>query len=171
MLACASSLAGCGLARMAETREKVAAARQALAVDLAACERSYPDHYRKPVMPRMRCLRDAAMRFQASMDQLGLGRDTDLTRAMTSHLVAVAEQYDAGRLSQAQFDAEMAATLADYNSRRLARQNSAHMVTAARAQASAAERQASAAEDLVAAARMPSTTVTCMRVGNMVTCH
>jgi hypothetical protein len=160
---------GCGLARLAEAREQIAAARKTFDDELASCARSHPERYKKPVTPSVRCIGDATMKFNTALDRIGGNRDLDLARLMTSRLVVAAVHYDAGRSSQAQFDAELAAAMSDYKTQQLQRRNSAAMVAAAKSQAAAAHAQADAARQAANAVALP-TMVTCSRVGNSVTC-
>jgi len=49
------TLAGCGLARHAQIQKEVDAAALQMRRDWAECDRLYPDKYRKPVTPRIKC--------------------------------------------------------------------------------------------------------------------
>lgn len=147
------TLAGCGLAIEARLQE----AQKLYEAQVAQCERLYPDRHRKPTQPRVSCFNNANMKL-AEHDP-----DIDLTRAMTTQMLVLAERFDAGRSTPAQFEAEKAAVFADYRTRVMQRQNSTAMANAAADQAAAARQQA-------IAATMPKTT-TCNRFGNTVTCY
>jgi hypothetical protein len=121
---------GCGIALQVQRQE----ARTAYQAEIAECNRLYPDKYLKPATPRVKCFTDAAIR----MAERGADPNMDLARAMTTQMMVIAERYDNGRLSPAQFDAEKAAAFADYRTRLIQRHNSTVMANAAADQAAAA---------------------------------
>jgi hypothetical protein len=129
---------------------KLQEAQKTYETQVAACERMYPERHRKPTLPRVKCFNEANMKL-AEQD-----RDIDLVRVMTTQMLVLAERFDAGRLTEAQFEAEKAAVFADYRTRVLQREDSATIADASRQQAIAAS--------------MPRTT-TCNRFGNTVTCY
>jgi hypothetical protein len=158
VLASALTLAGCDLAQQAKIREEAALPTKTLDAQIAECKRRYPDRHRKPVTPRIKCFNEADLNYHADLLYTVVNPQLDLVRSFTAQRLVIGERYDNGRLSQAEFDAEMASAEVDYNSRVLQRQNEAEMIAAAQSQAAAAR----------AAASSPTT---CTRLGNSVTCY
>jgi len=150
-----TSLFGSGLARQAEMQKASEEAKQVMQAEIAECERLYPNKTQRPVTPRVRCLTDAGMRYAQAGVNFG-NKNIDLDRLMRAKLLVVAEEYDAGKMTEAQFDLQKAQVVAEHNSAVAQRQNSAAMVDAARLQAIAAMD-----------ANSPKT---CAGYGNTVTC-
>jgi hypothetical protein len=145
------------LAQQAQLRKQLEEANRAHEADIAACERQYPDKNRKPATPRVKCFGEANVR-QATQTR---NPDADLVRAMSAEMLVIAEQYDSGRLSEAQYEAAKAKTFSEYTSRAMQRQDNAAM-------ASAAQQQAAAATVQAYGANRPRT---CNTWGNTVTCY
>jgi hypothetical protein len=87
--------------------------------ELAQCEQRYPPN-RKPVVARVKCINEAHMKTVDKNDPY-----LDLLRVMATDYVVLAEQYDAGKLTQAQYEAAVAKVAAEYRTRAPQRQNSA----------------------------------------------
>jgi hypothetical protein len=77
--------------------------------DLSACKNTYPDEHRKPVKPRILCF------SRANEARAAREGNTDLVRAMTTVMLVAAENYDAGELTPAAYDASRAAIFAEFN--------------------------------------------------------
>jgi hypothetical protein len=90
-----------------------------LDADLAQCEQRYPP-YRKPMVARVKCINEAHMKTVDKNDPY-----LDLLRVMATQYVVLAEQYDAGKLTEAQYEAAVSKVAADYKTHALQRQNSA----------------------------------------------
>ena len=154
------TLSGCGLAMQAEekkVRGQAAAIRDA---ELADCYRKYPDDVKRPVTPRVNCIWDARMKF-ARLGALHGYRHLDLEEVFRAKIFLLAEQYDSGNMSEAQYRLEKAQAESDFKSKVMQRENSAAMVAAA-------EEQATAASLATISASRP---LTCSTYGNTTTCH
>ncbi|MGO9460685.1 MAG: hypothetical protein ACLPWS_04030 [Rhodomicrobium sp.] len=142
------ALFGCGLARQAEMERSVEDAKKVMQAEIAECERLYPSKTQRPVTPRIRCMKDA--RTKLAEVALGLGdKNYDQHMLVLAKLLVIAEQYDAGKLTEAQFELQKAQAIAEYNSVLAQRQNDNMIATAAMV------------------ASMPKT---CTGYGNTVTC-
>jgi len=100
--------------------------------DLAACEKTYPDEYKKPVKPRALC-------FNRANETRGKRDGTfDLVHAMTTRMLLEAEKFDASKLTPAEYDTSRAAIFADFMTKMELRANSKAVADAAQSQANAA---------------------------------
>jgi hypothetical protein len=142
-----------------EARDARNAAAAAMETELNACRGLYPNENQRPVMPRMRCMTDAWIKFSRAGQGLWT-RHLDLDELLRAKALALAEEYDAGKLTEAQFVLQKAQAITDHNSQIAQRENSAKMVAAAQEQASAASMQAIAS----------TAPRTCAVVGNVVNC-
>jgi hypothetical protein len=133
------ALSGCGLAARQAAREEIQKTAQA---ERDECNRLYPDKHRRPVMPRVRCISSALLKEWVGYDRVRLPAyevaQLDLVRLMSSRVIVAAERYDNGRLTEAEYDAEVAAAVADYNSHLFQRQQMADQTSAAQSAASSA---------------------------------
>lgn len=162
MLCIASLLASCGLVTHLARGQQLKQLETAYAAERADCEKRFPA--KKPAAPRVRCRNDALIKRNAAMEQLpGHVRISDLARLASARYVLAAERYDAGRLSDAEYDLEVAAAENEYSTRWHDRVNGVTMATAAENQAAAARQQA-------IQSAIPKS-VTCNRLGNTVTCN
>jgi hypothetical protein len=152
---------GCGLAKQIQINKEAEAAKKAQAAQIAECERLFPDRLRKPVTPRVKCFNEANLSYHMAYARSVGNPYLDLVRLMTAQMLLIAEKYDAGGLTEAQFEVAKATAQSDYASKVADRKNASAMVGAAQTQADAAQRRAIAAS-------MP---VTCNRYGNSVTCY
>jgi hypothetical protein len=89
----------------------------------------------------------------------------DLAEVLAAQMIVIAERYDSGKLTVAEFESEKASAVANFNSQAIARENSAAMVNAAQSQALAAQQQA---RQQAIRAAVPTT---CTSLGNTVTCY
>jgi hypothetical protein len=138
-------LAGCGLARQAEIRERNEAIRAASNDAVAVCNTKQF----KLATARAQCLNDAERPLaQIAPDY------ADLFSVKLATRYALAEQIDRGQITQAQADLEMAKA-------------NANLVTSGKQRLNA-DRAVEAQEAAAAAA---SNSVTCNRWGNSVTCY
>ena len=125
---------------------------------LASCERSFPERYKKPVTPRMRCF-VAANSARAVRENY----HTDLMDAMNAQMLVAAERFDAGRLTETRFEAEKATIYANFEGKMQERDDRKAMVRATQAQANAAANAAMAAS-------IPKS-VTCYTTGRITNCY
>jgi hypothetical protein len=72
------------------------------------------------MVARVKCINEAHMKTVDKNDPY-----LDLLRVMATDYVVLAEQYDAGKLTQAQYEAAVAKVAAEYRTRALQRKNSA----------------------------------------------
>jgi len=156
MIATALLLGGCGPSHQELLRAEVQKVHD---TDMVRCTEQHPDRFRKPATLRVKCVNDANIKLATD------GRDPniDLVQTLAAHMLAVAERYDDGKLTKAQFDAERTAAFSDFRTRMLQRENSATI-------ADAATRTAAAAQQQAITSSIPRT-VTCNRFGNTVTCY
>ena len=64
-------LFGCGLAQQAEIQKASEDAKQVMQAEIAECERLHPSKTQRPVIPRIRCLKDARTKFAEVARGLG----------------------------------------------------------------------------------------------------
>lgn len=157
MLSAVLFCGGCGWALQAQLQKEIETAGKAHVAETADCERLYPDKYRKPTTPRIKCFNEANLKQTSRINP----NNVDLAKALAAEMLAIAEQYDAGRLTPAQYEAAKTRTFSDYTTRAMQRQNGVAMAEAAQQQAAAASMQAYGAN-------RPRT---CNTWGNTVTCY
>jgi hypothetical protein len=143
-----------GLGACAIDNSKFIEAKNDRDADIATCKKTYPDKHTKPVTPRVRCFNEANTRFSSRGDP-----NFDLMNAMAAQMLVVAERYDAGHVSDAQYDADRANVFADYRTKVLRRKTDAKIANAAQDQADAAWQ-----------ATLPKTT-TCTQNLDTITCR
>jgi hypothetical protein len=142
--------AGCGLAHEAQLERMLSEKK-------ATCQNLFPDPHLKPASQRVKCMNDAVI-------DVAMGDpNADLLRTLAARRLVVAERYDGGQLTAAEFDAEMAALESDANTSAQERQNSSIQANAAATQAALAQSRA------VQSAFHPTTT--CQTFGNTTTCR
>jgi hypothetical protein len=127
--------------------------------DLAECARLYPDRFKKPTVPRIRCINDAQTKFSSAVGDPYY----DLGQVLGSQILMASEQYDAGHLSQIQYEAAIAKAKSDFTSQIAQRNNNAAVAHAAQEQAAAASWQAYTAGQ--------RRSVTCTTWSNTMTCN
>jgi len=139
-------------------------AKQVYDAEAAQCDRDHPGGAVKPSVLRINCHYKAHIKF------LKGDRDADLLQALYTQSLVAAERYDSGKLTFAEFEAVKAKAIADYNTQRAQRQNSATVANAAAYQAAAAESQAHAARQQAINTTFPRAR-TCNTYGNTTTCY
>lgn len=141
----------------------------------ADCHRRYPDPLAKPSLPRITCLNQVALAYHQSISPYVEAQYLDLVQLVTSQTVVAAERYDAGQMTGAEFQLEVARINTGYQSSVASRMQNQQMVSAAQTQANAAVYQSIAAQQQAAAAQrqanQSSLPTTCIKTGNMVTCN
>ncbi len=104
------TLAGCGLSGQAQlqeaAREAVEAANLQMDRDLAECQRLYPDRYRKPVTPRMKCVGAARDKNLAVRDRLVGNATLDIFAKQKAQVLLAAQRFDKGEISEAEYKLE-----------------------------------------------------------------
>ncbi len=159
------TLAGCGLARQAQIKQASDAAKLQGDRDLAGCDRLYPDKYRKPVTPRVKCRTAAYDKVDAAINRSGANVQLDIGKKHTAQMLVAAERFDKGELSKAEYDLALANNNVASKSQLLQRENGAAAV-AAQQQAAAAASQAA-----IQSATQPRTRHTnCNTFGSTVNC-
>jgi hypothetical protein len=128
--------------------------------EIQECKRLYPDPNARPVSPRVKCIGDATVRAARAAAKIGY-KNVDLDELASAQMILLAEQFDAGKMTEAEYDVEQAKIISARRTQSLQRQNSQAMVSAAQAQASAASAQAIAA----------SKPVNCTTIGSTTTCY
>ena len=98
-------LSGCGLANQVASQQEWK--RFELAIQ--ECDRQFPHKTQRPVMPRVRCL-DGAWEAHAMQ---AAPRDRDLLKRFMASRLILAERYDRGDLTEAQFIAGINVAQAD----------------------------------------------------------
>ena len=155
------AVSACGPSKL---QHQALQAKTAYETESAECDRQHPDRTKKPTAPRINC------HYIAHMKYLKGDPDADLLQAVYTQSLVAAERYDAGKLTFAELEAINAQSIANYNTQRTQRRNSATVANSAAYQAAAAQTQAAAARQQAINAAMPRST-TCTRVGNSTTCY
>ena len=141
------ALTGCGLAQRAETKKQAEAANAEMRTAAETCDQKFPRGQQHTAVSRARCVGDAIKIIRSYTDYPDLLDQQIATRNL------LAERWQSGKITQAQFDAESAqlqsSLVAEDERRKLA------------------VRAVTAQEDVVSAARAP---VSCTRFGNTVNC-
>ena len=153
---------GCGLSRSAqketgiENKEPAITRQNNEAID--QCQKLYPGPHRKPVLPRIKCFNDATLAYYTAF----AGNPwSALVRVFTARMVAIAEKYDVGQISEAQFDFEKEQAITNFTSQVM--QRPAAKVDAAPAETAAASKPA-------VATVLPKQ-MTCVPTFNSVNCY
>jgi len=159
-------LTGCGLSHHShgrgdtaiENKEPAIAKQNNEAID--QCEKLHPDSHQKPVLLRIKCFNDATLAYYTAFaDNPWSGP----VRAFTARMVAIAKSYDAGQISETQFDFEKEQAISDYTSQIMQRPYSAAKANATPTQSAAASKQA-------VATLLPKQ-MTCVPTSNSVSCY
>lgn len=127
--------------------------------ELEECRRLYPNPDQRPVSPRMKCIGDATVKSSRVEAKYGY-KNLDLDELVRAQMVLLAERYDAGKITETEYQVEKAKIRTAYETQILQRQNSQAMVAAAQEQAAAASSQAIAA----------SRPVSCTIIGHTASC-
>lgn len=159
------ALAGCGLARNAELEKRLAEADRTRAAEEAKCDQAHPQP--RPVTPRMQCTSTAYLNWLESTGNPNL----TLFRASIAQRLVIAERYDKGQISEAEYNAEAAKLDLAADTAIRQRNESAAMVSAAQQQASAASGQAALARQKAISDAFRGNRTTCSTWGNTTTCY
>jgi hypothetical protein len=132
-------LAGCGLSHHGhhpgdaaiDNQEPAIAKQNTDAID--QCEKLYPGSHRKPVSPRVKCFNEATLAYYAGFAEI---QRSGSARAFTNKMTAIAKKYDAGQISESEFDAEKEEAITDFTNQITQRSDSAANVNATQVQAS-----------------------------------
>jgi len=169
------TLAGCGLARQAEIKQAADQAQAQLGVGHVECERQYPDKYKRPVTPRVKCFNAANDRYNNAMARSVSNPVLDLHDAHHARRLVAAERYDKGELSQAEYELAMANSRTEATSQANDRNNKAAAVSAQQQAAAAQQSQAAIARGRAIQdafnPRTQTTNTNCNSVGNSVNCR
>jgi hypothetical protein len=118
-----------------------------LNADLARCNQLYPEPYRKPMTPRVRCINEAQLKARTGDPNF------DLWNALAGEYVVFAEMYDGGKMTRGQYALAESKNLTEYTSRALQRQNVAP------------------ADGALVQAWAANKPVTCNRIANSTNCY
>lgn len=171
------SISGCGGSQTLRD-DPIARARAdasaAMMSGLAACKQKFPQRKKGEATAQMRCESEAKQDYAS---QVGHG---DLIKVASTRSIEAAERYDAGKISDAQFDVELASIEADLNTGSKTRMAQETLVGAAQQQADSAREQSEAirrqenlnrAKSIQDAFNPPTTTTNCTTFGNSTNCR
>ncbi len=99
-------LAGCASGQQAAIREAAEAASLQWARDWAECDRLYPDKYRKPVTPRIKCQAAAVDKYSAAWKQATGSAPLDIHAKHNAQALLAAQRFDKGEISEAEYKLE-----------------------------------------------------------------
>jgi len=161
-------LAGCASAAHSELEEANAAAARLG----AACNQKFPDPHKKPTVARQQCLNEAYRPAEIARSRILGPGSYDLANLSMARLVVIAEKYDRGEITAAQYDQARAEAQAAYSAELQSRQIATMMADAAQRQAAAAQQNAMwQAYGAAVKATVPPPTVTCDKFGSTITCR
>jgi hypothetical protein len=152
-----SFLSGC----MQQHAQEIKDARELRERKSAECRKQFPDPYKKPAVSLISCFAAANQADAEAHDRIRQPPIADLVRATSAQILEIAERYDKGKLTQAQYEAEKSRAEADLNSRILQR-SQGHAV------AMAAEDQAGSAAAIAANSSRPRS---CSYGGGVAFCY
>jgi hypothetical protein len=123
-------LAGCGFSHHDHPRgdtaikdhESPIAKQNSDAID--QCEKLYPGSRHKPVSPRVKCLNDATLAYYVGFAEI---QRSGLARAFVNKMTTIAKKYDAGQMSDSEFDTEKEKAITDFTSQITQRPDSTHV--------------------------------------------
>jgi hypothetical protein len=158
-----AALAGCGVAQRIQAQEQAKKLAAQSDAAIADCNTRLPTGDRKTIVARMTCLNEA-MTIRMPL----FGTDQDLAQAFMANRLAIAEQVQNGKLSNAEGNAAIAEKWSQSVSESQRRRNATLSLAA---QQNAAAAQESAASASWAAVMQPPRSVTCLSTGSMTTCN
>lgn len=166
--AAALLVGGCGIAHQAKMQALSDAAEKAHATAIAACDAQYPIRKRGSEVALRQCKGAANIKY--ALAQPGTP-NADLVRLANARSAEAAERYDSGKLTDAQYELELAAISSELVSGMDSRSNAKTMAEAAEGQANAAQQQAASqrAQDIEKAFAPPKKT-RCTTIGNTTNC-
>jgi hypothetical protein len=88
------------------------------------CEQLYPGSRHKPVSPRVKCLNAATLAYYEGFAEI---QQSGLARAFVNKMTTIAKKYDAGQMSDAEFDTEKEKAITDFTSQITQRPDSPHV--------------------------------------------
>ncbi len=151
--ALSSILPNCGYVAQQE-------ASRAAEAEIGECVRLYPNQTQRPVTPRVKCIWDARMKYARAGLEHGY-HNADLDELAQARVLLLAQSYDAGQITEAQYHVQLAETMVNHNTQAMHRNNGAAM-------AAAAQQEAEAATSMALSASKP---VTCTRTSSVATCY
>jgi hypothetical protein len=102
-------LAGCGFSHHGHRRGDAAIDDHELAITkqnnaaIDQCEKLYPGSHQKPVSPRVKCFNEATLAYYASFADI---QRSGSARIFANKMASIAKKYDAGQISDSEFDSE-----------------------------------------------------------------
>jgi hypothetical protein len=145
-------------AALAENKESPIVKQNNEAID--QCEKLYPDSHRKPTAPRIKCFNGATLAYYSAFAGTSW---SNLVKAFTTRMAAIAGQYDKGQISEPQLDVEKERAVSDFTSQAVRRQSDEAPIKRAPAQSGAAGEE-------LAVTVLPKQ-MTCVPVENGVSCY
>jgi len=120
-------LAGCGFSHHGHRRgdaaiddhEPTIAKRNNDAID--QCEKLYPGGHHKPVSPRVKCFNDATLAYYEGFAEV---QRSGLAIAFANKMATIAKKYDAGQISDAEFDTGKEEAITDFTNQIMQRVDS-----------------------------------------------
>lgn len=171
MLVLATATAGCGLNQQAQMQAIGNAADEVRAKEIASCGAQYPAGVKGSAAANIRCTNAANLKFNQAIPGNG---NLDLIEVANTQAVVAAEKFDAGKISKAEMEAEMALIASRTKQAFTDRGMQASNANAAQQQAAAARQQAAMNSIAAGAAIMtppPPTNTSCSTFGNTVNCR
>lgn len=147
------------------------AADEARAREIASCGSQYPAGVRGSAADNVRCTNAANLKFNRALPGNG---NLDLIEVANAQAVVAAEKFDAGKMTKAELDAEMAQIASKTKQAFTDRNMQASSTQAAQQQAAAARQQAAMNSIAAGAAIMappPPANTSCSTFGNTVNCR
>lgn len=123
------------------------------------CEKLYPGSQQKPVSPRVKCFNDATLAYYTGFADI---QRSGSVRAFTAKMAAIAKKYDAGQISETEFDSEKEEAITDFTDQIMQRPDPAGNVDAASMHRAASKQ---------AVATLLPKQMTCVPTSNGVNCY
>jgi hypothetical protein len=159
-------LAGCGLSHLGhglgdaaiDNKEPAIAKQNNDAID--QCEKSYPGSHQKPALPRVKCINKATLAYYTAFAS---NPWSGPVKSFTARMESAANKFDAGQLSETQFEFEKERAITDFTSQIMQRPEPAAKLNAPPMHGTAASSQA-------VATLLPKQ-MTCVPTSNSVSCY
>lgn len=144
--------AACAGPQFDSVQEAQMDAAMARTSEIHACQAAYPKRERGRAADGVRCMNAVNVKYPPPV------QIADIERVAAFKTLDAAERYDSGKLSDTQFDAEIAAIKAEFQFALQGRQAQAMAVSAANQQAASARQQAAMQSIMAGAAIMSGST-------------
>lgn len=141
--------------------------QQAIDLGLNECRQQFPKRVRGQLAAQQRCNNEVYDRYASLNGPL----NADLVRLAGLKTLEAAERYDAGKLTDTQFDLEVAQIKAEFEGGSQARASQALTAQAAQNQAAAAQSMAATQQSRAIQDAFAPKNTTCTGAGNTMTCR